>query len=139
MEDENEFNTSKITREELKNSFSQFNEFLEANKEWEREEDNTEDTEIYGSIVAVSEWESDPEILQAIEELEPDSDTELDQRVDSLISRVKKELKGIKAEVHEKENNSYNAQDSVQLELPSEQTVKPDAEQRKSVTFAPSS
>ena len=123
-EERNENENSKLTRAELPKSISQFNESLKAHKEWIEEDKEDENAVPTREVTAISEGEDDEELLNAIEELEPDSDTELTQRINSVIHWAQEEVEKIKARNDKEEKDTESSSQ-----------VKED-KKRKSVTFA---
>ena len=123
-EERNENENSKLTRAELQKSISQFNESLKTHKEWIEEDKEDENAVPTREVTAISEGEDDEELLNAIEELEPDSDTELTQRINSVIHWAQEEVAKIKARNDKEEKDTKSSSQ-----------VKED-KKRKSVTFA---
>ena len=129
-------NNSKLTRRELQKSISQFNESLKAHKEWIEEEDK-EDENVAPTreVTAISEGEDDQELLNAIEELEPDSDTELTRRINSIIHWAREEVERIKTKNTEEEKDTgQSSQSKEEYFSPPKKVAK--TKKRKSVTFA---
>ena len=67
----------KTPKESLENSFLLFEKSLKVRKDW-LDHENTEKDAVILEITAVSEGEDNQEPLEAIEELEPESETEFD-------------------------------------------------------------
>ena len=131
-----EENNSKLTRTELQKSISQFNESLIAHKEWIEEEDK-EDENVAPTreVTAISEGEDDQELLNAIEELEPDSDTELTRRINSIIHWSREEVESIKTKNTEEEKDTESSSQSKEDYFSPPKKVA-ETKKRKSVTFA---
>ena len=130
-------NNSKLTKEELQKSISQFNESLKAHKEWIEEEDKEDESAIpTREVTAISEGENEQELLNALEELEPDSDTELTRRIDSVIHWAREEVAKIKARnADEEEKDTESSSQSKEDYFSPPKTVS-ETKMRKSVTFA---
>ena len=113
-EEKSETENSKLTKEELQKSISQFEESLIAHKNWiEAEEENPESLR---EDTAISEGEDDQEILNAIEELEPDSETELARRIDSVIHWAQEEVKKLETRNSQNEDNQPSENPSFSLQ-----------------------
>ena len=74
----------KPSKESLENSFLLFEKSLKARENWLDKENTEKDAPIL-EITAVSEGEDNQELLEAIEELEPESETEFDNRIKTAI------------------------------------------------------
>lgn len=99
---------------------------MEAHKELEKEEVTEENMVAYMGIMALSEEDNNPDILQAIEELEPDSGSELARRINSVLNWAKSELKGLETKKGRSEKSSEesnNADAQMQEESSSVQVV----------------
>ena len=133
---EEEENNSKLTRTELQKSISQFNESLKARKEWIEEEDKKdENVAPTREVTAISEGKDDQEFLNAIEELEPDSDTELTRRINSIIHWAREEVERIKTRNTEEEKDTESSSQSKEDYFSPPKKVA-ETKKRKSVTFA---
>ena len=132
-EERSEKENSKVTREELQKSISQFNESLKVHKDWIEEEDEEDKNAVpTREVTAISEGEDDEELLNAIEELEPHSDTELTERINSVIHWAREKVGKIKAR-NDKEDTESSSQ--VKEDFLRPKTMS-EAKKRKSVTFA---
>lgn len=87
----------------MPDSFSQFNESLQAHKDWEEKKEAEKNMRRCQEITALAEGETDSELLEAIEEMEPESATELARRIDSVIHWAGNELKEL--ETRDPSNN----------------------------------
>ena len=88
--DQVEHEKSKSTKENIKISFSRFEQSLKAHEDWlERTEMDKEAPLL--EVTAVSERENNQEFLDATEEIEPESETDFTDRIESVI-RIAEEL-----------------------------------------------
>ena len=78
---------SKTSKESLDNTFLLCEQSLKARKDWQDKENIEKDAPIL-EITAVSEGEDNQELLEAIEKLEPESETEFDNRIKTGIERA---------------------------------------------------
>ena len=128
----------KPSKESLENSFLLFEKSLKARENWLDKENTKKDAPIL-EITAVSEGEDNQELLEAIEELEPESETEFDNRIKTAIETAQKLMKetqkmGKEVNPETKENLDPGIPSSDEEDQP---TPNPPLRTRKSVTFGP--
>ena len=83
---------SKTTKENIEKSFSLFEQSLKAHEDWlEITEMDKEATLL--EVTAVSEGENNQDLLDAIEQMEPESETEFTNRIESAFKIAKELLK----------------------------------------------
>ena len=128
----------KPSKESLENSFLLFEKPLKAHEDWLGKENIKKDAPIL-EITAVSEGEDNQELLEAIEELEPESETEFDNRIKTAIKTAQKLMKetqkmGKEVNTETKENLDPGIQSSDEEGQPISNLP---LRTRKSVTFGP--
>ena len=135
--DQMEQEKSKSAKENIEKSFSLFDQSLKAHEDWlERTEMDKEAP--LREVTAISEGENNRELLDAIKEMEPESETEFTNRIESAI-KIAEELlkdsqeKGKVINSESKENLDPGISSSDE-EVP---TRNQHAHTRKSVTFDP--
>ena len=125
------------TKENIETSFSLFKQSLKTHEDWLERTEMDKGSPLL-EVTTVSEGENNQELLDAIEEMEPESETEFTNRFESAIKRAKELLK--KTQEKGKVINSESKENldpgisSSDEEFP---TSNLHAETRKSVTFDP--
>ena len=128
----------KPSKESRKNSFLLFEKSLKAREDWLDKENIEKDAPIFG-IAAASEGEDDQEVLEAIGKLDPESETEFDNRIKTAIKAAQKLMKetqemGKEVNTEAKENLDPGISSSDEEAQP---TPNPPLRTRKSVTIGP--
>ena len=128
----------KPLKESMENSFLLFEKSLKAREDWLDKENIEKDAPIL-EITAVSEGEDNQELLETIEELGPESETEFDNRIKTAIEAAQKLMKktqkmGKEVNIETKENLDPGISSSDEEDQP---TPNPPLRTRKSVTFGP--
>ena len=128
----------KPSKESLENSFLLFEKSSKTREDWLDKENNEKYAPIL-EITAVSEGEGNQELLDVIEELEQESETQFDNRIKTAIETAQKLMKesqkmGKELNPETKENLDPGIPSSDEEDQP---TLNPPLRTRKSVTFGP--
>ena len=125
------------TKENIEKSFPRFEQSLKAHEDWLEKTEVSEEAPLL-EVTAVSEGENNQELLDAIEEMEPESEAEFTNRIESairiaaeLLKRTQEKGKVINSERKENLDPGILSSDE---EAP---TRNLHAHTRKSVTFDP--
>ena len=81
-----------FTKENIEKSFSRFEQSLKAHEDWLEKTEVNEEAPLL-EVTAVSEGENNQQHLDAIEEMEPESETEFTNRIESVIKIAEELLK----------------------------------------------
>ena len=128
---------AKSTKENIEKSLSRFEQSLKAHEDWLEKTEVNEEAPLL-EVTAVSERENNQELLDAIEVMKPESETEFTSRIESAIKIAEELLKGtqergkvINSESKENLDPGISSSDEEAL------TRNLHAHTRKSVTFDP--
>ena len=128
---------AKSTKENIEKSFSWFEQSLKAHEDWLKKTEMDKEAPLL-EVTAVSEGENNQELLDAIEEMEPKSETEFTNRIESAIKIAEELLK----ETQEKgkvinSGSKENLDPGISSSDEEAPTRIPHAHTWKSVTFDP--